>query len=187
MGTLDVRMTHYTAFLRGMNIGGRRITNADLCGCFETLGFSGVAAFLASGNVVFESRANATTVERKVSRGLAEQLGYAVPTFIRSAAEVRAVAARDPFRERPGSTSRGKLQVAFLERPPDPAALAVVAERSDDEDWLEIEGRELYWRPRGGLSESALNVGALERQIGQMTIRTTRTVERLAAKFFSAA
>ena len=43
------------AFLRGMNLGNRRITNADLRAEFERLGFDSVATFQAAGNVVFEA------------------------------------------------------------------------------------------------------------------------------------
>lgn len=38
-------MTRYAAFLRGMNLGGRRITNSDLCACFEAMGFTGTKYF----------------------------------------------------------------------------------------------------------------------------------------------
>ena len=48
-------MARYVAFLRGMNLGRRRITNDALRAEFEALGFGGVATFLASGNVIFES------------------------------------------------------------------------------------------------------------------------------------
>ncbi|MGB1274364.1 MAG: DUF1697 domain-containing protein, partial [Nannocystaceae bacterium] len=134
-------MKRYAAFLRGMNIGGRRITNADLCACFETIGFTEVSAFLASGNVVFQSRQAAKATQQRISNGLAKQLGYDVPTFLRSAAEVRAVAGSNPFLERPTANARGKLQVAFLHRPASSEALTEVAAHSSEDDWLAIEGR----------------------------------------------
>ena len=46
-------MTRYVAFLRGMNLGNRRIKNPELAAEFERLGFEDVATFRASGNVVF--------------------------------------------------------------------------------------------------------------------------------------
>ena len=50
------RMTLHAAFLRGMNVGGQRITNAELRDEFEALGFESVTTFRASGNVIFEAR-----------------------------------------------------------------------------------------------------------------------------------
>ena len=46
-------MDRYVAFLRGMNIGGRRIKNEELRREFEELGLSDVSCFRASGNVIF--------------------------------------------------------------------------------------------------------------------------------------
>ena len=46
-------MDRYIAFLGGMNLGGRRITNDDLSSHFEALGCEEVATFRASGNVIF--------------------------------------------------------------------------------------------------------------------------------------
>ena len=48
-------MNRYVAFLRGMNLGRRRIKNPELCAAFEGIGFTNVSAFLASGNVIFDT------------------------------------------------------------------------------------------------------------------------------------
>jgi hypothetical protein len=47
--------TRHVAFLRGINVGGRRVTMAQLCAAFEALGFAEVGTFLASGNVTFST------------------------------------------------------------------------------------------------------------------------------------
>lgn len=46
----------FAAFLRGMNVGGHRLTNAELRSHFDAMGFSEVATFRASGNVVFAAK-----------------------------------------------------------------------------------------------------------------------------------
>jgi uncharacterized protein (DUF1697 family) len=168
-----------------MNIGGRRITNADLCACFEALGAVSVSAFLASGNVVFEAKGAAKVVARRVCSGLNEQLGYEVPTFLRTAAEIRAVADQDPFADRAGAVDRGKLQVAFLMAAPSAAAVASALEHESDDDWLCVIGRELFWLPVGRLSDSALNFKAIDKVLGHMTVRTKNTVDRFVTKYFN--
>ena len=55
-----------------------------------------------------------------------------------------------------------------------------------DEDRLALDGRELYWLPSGGISDSALDLTAIERTLGAITIRTKTTVEQIAAKYFAA-
>ena len=56
---------------------------------FETLGFAGVATFIGSGNIVFETTAkNAKMLERKIEKKLRQALGYEVTVFIRTDAEL---------------------------------------------------------------------------------------------------
>lgn len=179
-------MQRYVAFLRGMNLGGRRITNAELCACFEELGFSSPTAFLASGNVVFDTSGETPEqVAERIETGLAEALGYGVPTFLRSAEEVRSIAAHEAFPPEAVARSRGKLQVALLPARPSKAARQEVLERATEEDRLAFRDRELYWLPSGGILESPLDLAAIETAVGPWTMRTRRTVERLAAKFLA--
>ena len=53
-------MIRYIAFLRAINVGGRVVTMSRLRDVFVGLGFRGVDTFIASGNVVFESRVTDT-------------------------------------------------------------------------------------------------------------------------------
>jgi uncharacterized protein (DUF1697 family) len=173
----------YVAFLRGMNLGGRRITNDDLRGRFEDLGCEQVATFRASGNVIFacdgESEAK---LAARLEAGLGEALGYEVPVFLRSAAELRAIAVHEPFDRERVEASKGKLQIGMLTKKPAAAARKGALSLATDEDLLAIEGRELYWLPNGGLSESELDLKALAGLLGPTTIRTRGTVEQIAAK-----
>jgi len=175
-------MPRYVAFLRGMNLGGRRITNPELCAAFERLGYEEVSAFLASGNVVFEAAGEETKLRRELEAGLAEELGYEVPTFLRSANQVGGVVAHEAFAERDGADARGKLQVVFLQKKPSPEGAGLVASLDGDDDWLELMGREIFWWPSGGLSQSELDLKALAAAVGPTTVRTMNTVRRLAAK-----
>lgn len=176
-------MARYVAFLRGMNLGGRRITNEDLCAAFERLGFGGAKAFLASGNVVFDASGSRKSLARRVEEGLAEELGYPVPTFLRASEEVIAVAAAQPFAHRSGLDGRGKLQVMFLQQAPDSPSREEALALASDDDWLTLKGRELFWLPIGGVSTSELDWKTLEKALGPTTTRTKNTVERLAKKF----
>ena len=169
-----------------MNLGRRRITNDELCACFDELGFKNVAAFLASGNVVFDARTRGTTaaLERRIEKGLRESLDYDVPTFVRDADELRAIAAHVPFSAGEGAQhSGGKLQVAMLRNRPSPSARNAVLALSNRDDQLSIHGRELYWLPSGNLLDSELDLRRIHDTLGLVTIRTRRTIERIVAKF----
>lgn len=175
----------YVAFLRGMNLGNRRITNEELRRHFGEMGFAEVATFRASGNVIFAApeREGEEDLARRVEAELGERLGYEVPVFLRSGEEVAAVAAREPFGAEAVAKSKGKLQVSFLAKKPSAAAKKKALALATDEDLLAIEGRELYWLPSGGISESELDLKALDAALGPGTIRTMGTVEQIAAKY----
>ena len=177
-------MDHWVAFLRGMNLGGRRITNEDLRSHFEALGNEDVATFRASGNVIFVGDApSEAKLAVRLEDGLRERLGYEVPVFLRSAAELRAIFSHKPFEARYLKASKGKLQIAFLRKKPSASAVDSALAHSSDGDRLAIEGRELYWLPGGGLSDSDLDLEALAAILGPITIRTKGTVDQIAAKY----
>lgn len=179
-------MSLYAAFLRGMNVGGHRLSNEQLRAHFATMGFSDVATFRASGNVVFAGGQDSPQqIRERIEQGLAGLLGYAVPAFIRSGEEIREIAASQPFPAGEVSASKGKLQVAMLFERPSAAAKRELLELAGEEDRLLLGGRELYWLPRGGILDSGLDMKRIGRLLGPMTMRTKGTVEQLAAKHFS--
>lgn len=177
-------MERHVAFLRGMNLGGRRIKNEELRREFEALGFAEVSCFRASGNVIFESEeGDEDALTRRIEAGLGEALGYEVPVFLRSAAELGKIAARELFDAALVAASKGKLQVAFLPTAPKGASRKRALELATDEDRLAIAGRELHWLPSGGISESSLDLESLEDLLGPWTMRTMGTVEQIVAKY----
>lgn len=166
-----------------MNLGGRRISNADLRAHFEALGCESVATFRASGNVVFERDGSPAKLTAHLEAGLAERLGYEVPVFLRSAKEVLAIAAYEPFDPKAVEVSKGKLQVALLRKAPSPSAAKKALALSTADDRLVIEGRELYWLPSGGISDSELDLKAIDAALGPPTIRTKGTIDQIATKY----
>jgi uncharacterized protein (DUF1697 family) len=176
-------MPSYAAFLRGMNVGVHRITNEDLREVFARIGFAAVRTFRASGNVVFDAGAEpAAELAGRIEHGLAAELGYAVPTFVRGERELRAIAVLEPFPAEVVRASAGKLQVALLAKAPPAGKRRAALALGDERDRLELSGCELYWLPSGGISDSELDLMALAEALGVMTVRTKGTIELLAAR-----
>ena len=178
-------MDRYVAFLRGMNLGKRRIKNPELAAEFEQLEFVDVATFRASGNVVFsvEEKASEAALRKRIEAGLEQGLGYDVPVYLRSVAEVAKIAAREPFDAKDVAASKGKLQVSMLPRKPAAKAKKAVLALATDEDQLALSGRELFWLPSGGTIESELDLKAIGRALGPGTMRTKGTIDQIAAKY----
>ena len=178
-------MPRYIAFLRGMNLGRRRIKNPELCAAFEQIGFTNVSAFLASGNVIFDAEdPDPIAVSRSIEDGLRDALSYQVPTFLRTADEVSAIASYAPFADITEERT-GKMQVAILGNKIDQSAHASVLELSNDADLLELTDQELHWWPKGNLMDSQLDLKAIEAILGPFTIRTKNTIDRLTSKFLT--
>ena len=76
------------------------------------------------------------------------------------------------------------FQVGFLrEAPSDDVACALLGLASEP-DALDLEGRELSWKPAGRLTDSPLGGGLLERTAGMpLTVRNVNTVHRLLERF----
>ncbi|MGH9135986.1 MAG: DUF1697 domain-containing protein [Acidimicrobiales bacterium] len=175
------RIPRFVAFLRAVNVGGRTVTNERLRDEFAALGFDDVSTFLASGNVLFIATEGTTDLDRRIEAQLQQSLGYEVATFVRSAAELVAIAAYDPF---PGVESRegDTVYVNFLRQAVTAGARRQLAEASNDLDLLHTHKRELYWLRRGPHMESTLKTQLLDRAVGISTNRNMNTVRRLVAK-----
>jgi uncharacterized protein (DUF1697 family) len=179
-------MSEYAAFLRGINVGGHRISSVDLCARFAELGFAEVSTFRASGNVAFAAAEEPLAeIVQRIEQGLAAALGYDVPVFLRTAKEVRKIATRQPFEKSMIDASKGKLQVAMLVAQPTARARKEVLALASDEDTLAFGDRELYWLPSGGILDSELDLQAIGKLLGPTTTRTKNTVEQLATKYFA--
>lgn len=164
------------AFLRSINVGGRRVKNDELIAIFEGLGLLDVHAYQAAGNLVFRG----DITEDALQKGLSAALSYDVPVLLRSSAQVIAIADSAPFTAEEHAASSGKVQVTMLATQPEDEA--VLAHQTAD-DRLRLVGRELYWLPIGGMSDSVLDTRAIQRDLGMMTTRTQGTLVRLAKRF----
>jgi uncharacterized protein (DUF1697 family) len=175
----------YVAYLRGINLGSRRVKSPELVAHFEAIGLEDVATFRASGNVVLIDPTGETEskLQKRIEAGLDERLGYGVAVFLRSAKEVTAIAAREPFDAAAIERSKGKPQVDLLAKKPSSKAVKEALALAGADDLMVIEGRELHWLPSVGLSETEVDMKALDAALGKGTMRTAGTIEQIAAKY----
>lgn len=180
-------MGRYVAFLRGMNIGGRRIKNDELRLPFEKLGFEDVATFRASGNVIFrvEKDGDPDALAAGIEAELGETLGYEVPVFLRTAPELLKMSAFEPFDPPLVEASAGKLQVSLLIEKPAAKVRKEILAMATDDDLLTFGGRELYWLPSGGMLDSDLDLKTIDALLGLSTRRTKGTIDQIAARHFA--
>lgn len=179
-------MHHYIAFLRGINLGQRRPEMARLRALFTELKFADVASFIASGNIIFTSRlADGGKIEGLIEAHLQRSLGYAVDTFVRTRAEVAAVAAFRPFSAADHAHPAHTVYAGFLKAPLDAGqARQMLACRTAGDDFC-VAGREFYWLCRIKSIESKVWVSPAMKAVRLPTssMRNLTTVRKLAALY----
>lgn len=178
-------MPQYIAFLRGINVGGHRVKMDRLRDLFVGCGFDDVSTFIASGNVMFKTAIrSAKTLRQKIEWHLALQLGYEVPTFIRTPAELETIATFQPPESPKGHASTASLYVIFLQTPATDGLQSRLAEFVSEMDDFSFSGSEIYWQIQGKLTESPLFTSGLEKAMGDVpnTTRNMTTLRKLAVK-----
>lgn len=174
-------MPHYVALLRGINVGGRTVKMDKLRAVLTGLGFDDVETLIASGNVLFRSPSRSdAALEKRIEAALAQAFGFAVKTMVRSAAEMRRIAALEPFGQLGADDT---LHVAFLHALPPKEGLAKVLALRDSHTDMKLDGRELYFKVTGRFGESVAFRSPIEKLLGvPMTVRNVNTVRKLAAR-----
>jgi uncharacterized protein (DUF1697 family) len=178
-------MQRYIAFLRAINVGGHTVKMEQLRGLFIALEFANVETFIASGNVIFQTEVEQPEIlEKQIEGHLQQALGYAVATFIRTPAELAAIAGYQPFPPTELDAAGSSLYVAFLPKPPTDEAQRKLLALSNGIDYFHIHQRELYWLARQGMGRSTISGAQLEKTLGlPATMRNVTTVRKLVAKY----
>ena len=176
-------MPRYVAFLRAVNVGGRIVKMDELRGHFAAAGFANIETFIASGNVIFDTTAKpGPALEAKIEGALKKALGYEVPVFVRSLADVASAAGRQPFPAK-AVAGAGAFLGGLLKAPVDPAAEKRLNAIDSTVHTYKIVGNELYWLCKVKQSETKLTPGQIERAIGgSTTMRAISSIRKLAAK-----
>jgi uncharacterized protein (DUF1697 family) len=177
-------MARLFAFLRAINVGGHTVAMAKLKSLFEDLGLADVETFIASGNVIFESRiADAAKLERTIEKRLTDALGYEVATFLRTDAEIAAIAAHRPFPDSDLKSAKAFV-VGFTGAPFGARGTKLLKGFESDDETFHSRGRELYWMSRVGQGQSDFSAAKLEKALGaRVTFRGMNTVQRLTKKY----
>jgi uncharacterized protein (DUF1697 family) len=172
-------MGQHVAFLRAVNVGKRTTPMATLKAAVEDLGFEDVWTYINSGNVVFRGRGKRADLEAQLEERFEAEFGFVVETFVRTAAELRALGAATPFSVPEEHTH----MVTFFRDPATPTQVTAMEGLSNDVDTLVVDGREVHWRIKGTVMTSELKpkdwagIG-----IGPSTSRNMNSLRKLIAK-----
>lgn len=173
-------MSTRLAFLRAVNVGGRRVSMPRVVELLEQAGYAQPWTYINSGNVGLESSAARAALEKELEALLEDDLGFEVTTFVRTVPEVEQALALEPFELRDGDT----YFVTFLKKAPTAAQRKGLEALSGDFDTLRVEGADVHWRMRGRSSDSPLTRRDWEKVLGPLssTSRNTTMLRKLVAR-----
>jgi uncharacterized protein (DUF1697 family) len=171
-------VTRYSAFLRGVNVGGVNLKMAEVAKAFENAGFTNVRTILASGNVLLESRSGVDAVRKKAEKALRDAFGYDAWVLAYDIDTVRAISENFPFeREVEGHHS----YVTFVTDEKVLDELAELAKDARPDEKIRRGKGVVYWQvPRTATLESVMGkTMGKKRYKSSTTTRNLRTLDKV--------
>ena len=170
----------YVALLRGINVGGNNmLPMKDLAAMFSKAGCADVRTYIQSGNVVFRAAAEvAARIPAAIAKAIATRAKLQIPVIVRSSAQLRGIAEKNPFLRRDVDTD--KLQVVFLAGTPGKAAVAALDPKRSPPDEFIAQGAEIYLHCPNGYGRTKFSNAYFDSKLATTsTVRNWRTVLKL--------
>lgn len=165
-------MPAFIALLRAVNVGGTgKLLMSELIDMAKAAGFARPRTYIASGNLVFDSALTEAQVKARLEASVARYAGKPVSVMVRTAEEMAAVLAANPF---PGRAPN-RTVVVFLDGPPAQDWRAGLL--APDGEEAAAGTRELHIHYGAGMAQSKFKLPAAT----SGTARNINTVTRLAA------
>ena len=162
-------MTGRVALLRGVNVGGNNKLPMEMLKALgERAGFSSVRTYIASGNLVFASDAGEADCRERIEALIEAEYGKRLSVLVRSAEELAAIAANNPFADCPGN----RVVAIFVDGP-----VTIEGSRNQANERVEPGERAIYAHYPDGQAETRLVIPAAR----DGTARNMNTVAKLAA------
>jgi uncharacterized protein (DUF1697 family) len=172
-------MTHYVAFLRGINVGGNNIIKMDaLRAEFEKAGFQSVQTYIQSGNVLFESDlTDAIFVEKKIEKMLSLKFKYNAKVVVRSKKEMESIVSHMP---KIFGNSNWKHNVLFLSSSIDSKDILKKLEAKKDIEELHYSKGVLFWSAKlEKITQSKMIKLSKQKEYQEMTCRNVNTTRKI--------
>ncbi len=153
----------YIALLRGINVGGHVVKMDRLRELFMELGYTSVRTYIQSGNIFFETaQTDREAMTQAIEQHLREALGYEVPVFLRTIAELEQVVASQAFQHLDVGPDMRLCVVFTADMKPNTLALPLRSPKNDIEI-VHTTDREAFmvWYLKDGRPPAAQSFKAL--------------------------
>ncbi len=173
-------MSEWVALLRGINVGGKNLIKmTELAACFEAGGFTRVATYIQSGNVLFSAAGTGAAITRRLEAILGKTFAYQASVVLRTRAQMKGVVERAPAGFG-GKPALFRYDVAFLKEPMTAAAAIKSVRAKEGVDTVQAGAGVLYMsRLIARASQSQLARITASPVYQSMTIRNWNTTTKL--------
>ncbi|MBP0903532.1 DUF1697 domain-containing protein [Mariniflexile gromovii] len=170
-------MPIYIALLRGVNVGGhKKVPMATLRDLLTAAGFQKVQTYIQSGNVIFQSTAEASELEKTIQNLILNHFGFEVSVILKTNKELQAILNNCPFSE------EKKMESYFimLNKIPDTSLVDEVAKIAYENEEVIIKKDALYFYSSTGYGRTKFNMNTSERKLKVVgTSRNYKTMVKL--------
>jgi uncharacterized protein (DUF1697 family) len=172
-------MGRMVALLRAVNVGGRKLPMAELRALCADLGWTDVATYIQSGNVVFTAPGKAEAVAAVLEDAIEKRFGLDVPVIVRGKKEWADYPGLNPFPQA-AKDEPNKLHILLSKRPPASDAAETIQARARAGERVKQAGDALWLHYPEGAGTSKLTPSLIDRAIGSPgTARNYNTLMRL--------
>ena len=172
--------TVFVALLRGVNVGGNNmISMKSLKESFEAMGFTNVATYINSGNIIFQSKEDdPRKLEKKIEQMLANDYQLESKVVLRSLSELEKLVKALP--QNWGDNSDWRFNVVFLRHSIDSEKiLDELPANSEIEEVLYRPGTLLWSVQASEANRSKFVKLSTRKSFKDMTVRNLNTTRKL--------
>lgn len=178
-------MTTYIALLKGINVGGHhKIKMDDLRSILEEIGLNRVETYIQSGNILFDTAEDESTLRVKIEEAIVKNFGFSVSVVLRTADDIRQIILTCPYSEgeiqsaEAANTEGESMYVAFCsDLVPLEKVELLKAFQSEEETYC-CQGKNIYLLLRHSIRNSKLS-SQLQVANTSITVRNWKTVKKL--------
>ncbi|MGN6160552.1 MAG: DUF1697 domain-containing protein [Marmoricola sp.] len=174
---------HWIAFLRAVNVGGRKYPMAELRQMLTEAGYSDVQTHIQTGNVFLRSDSSAAELEADLERLFQADRGFEVLTIVVSPKELVAIAAEaDRVIEEFGEPAHGHY-IEIMRAAPSAENGAIIEGQTSGRQRFVVRGRTVHYLTDISMAEVKAPRAAVRAAYGVSTSRNAKVIRALALKW----
>ena len=172
-------MPAFIVLLRGVNVGkAKRVPMAELRKLLEARGYTNVATLLNSGNAVFRAPAGSSKKHASdIAAAILRKLKVEVTVIVKTAAELAAIVAENPFAVE--DPERSRMLVAFTQDRDGQASVSSIASLVSPQEKFLAGRHAAYLYCVDGILESKAGAALLGKAGRHATTRNLATTLKL--------